>query len=60
MDTIYPALVDLSPDALVLRHGADAARIVNFMIEHAIAKGRHDEALELDRVRRRVELKLAA
>jgi hypothetical protein len=30
------------------------------MIDRAIREGRHDEALALDRVRRRVELMLAA
>jgi hypothetical protein len=57
---MFTALIDVTPDTLVLKHGTDAPRIVNIMIAHAIAKGRHDEALELDRVRRRVELKLAA
>jgi hypothetical protein len=51
-------LIDVTPDALVRKHGDGARRIVNVMIGHAIDKGRHDEALELDRVRRIVELKL--
>jgi hypothetical protein len=53
-------LTDVTPDELVRKHGDDAPRIVNVLIQHAIAKGRHDEALALDRVRRLVELKLAA
>ena len=49
---------DIDPDALIKRHGTDALRVVNVMIEHAIRDARHDDALKLDRVRRIVVSKL--
>jgi hypothetical protein len=51
---------DISSDALIRSHGKDAPRVVEAMIDHAIRKGQHDEALELDRVRRRVKMMLVA
>jgi hypothetical protein len=54
------ALSDISSDSLIRRHGRDAPRVLDVMIDLAIREGRHDEALELDRVRRRVKLILAA
>jgi hypothetical protein len=48
----YTQLIDLTADELVQRHGAEATHIVDVMIDHAIHENRHDEALELDHVRR--------
>jgi hypothetical protein len=58
MPMLHVQLIDITPAALVHKHGADAPRVVDVMIGHAISRGRHDEALELDRVRRLVKLKL--
>jgi len=51
---------NVTADYLVSRHGFDALRIIADMIGHAIANGRHDEALDLDRVRRLVVLMLSS
>lgn len=45
---------DISSATLIRNHGRDAPRVVDAMIDHAIRNRRHDEALELDRVRRRL------
>jgi hypothetical protein len=50
-------LIDVTPEALVEKYGTNAPRIVNIMIEDAIAKRCPDQALQLDRVRRLVEKK---
>lgn len=52
-------LIDDTPDSLLLKHGRDALRIVEAMIDHAIARECHNEALELDRMRRALRIKLA-
>lgn len=52
-------IIDVSPDDLIQHHGSSAAHVISILIDHALANHRIDEALELDRVRRAVERKLA-
>jgi hypothetical protein len=53
-----PKITDVTADDLIQKHGANAPRIVDVMVENAIRKKRYDEALELDRVLRVVKMRL--
>jgi hypothetical protein len=51
---------DLSPERLIQSYGSDAEMVIISMLDHAVKKGAHDEALELDRLRRKIVRALAS
>jgi hypothetical protein len=53
-------IFDVTPSELIRSHGRDAPRVMTNLIDHAIGKGRNDEALRLDRLRRAIVRSLAA
>jgi hypothetical protein len=52
--------IDPIPGELIRNYGKAAPRVITAMIDRAIQQGQTDEALKLDRVRRVVELEIAA
>jgi hypothetical protein len=48
---LFVYMTDVTARGIVLKHGLDATRVIDMMIEHAIRHGLHDEVQGSDRVR---------